>query len=174
MLRHNHPAAILLPMSDDASADEKNPTENRRLLYGATIFARVALAAGFLSAVADRFGLWGPPGTPNVGWGNFESFTAYVHVLAPYLSGALLHVAAWGATVTEILLGVALLLGVVLRWVSFASAATLLVFGVSMFVFAGFETPFSASVFTAAAAALLLGLAPESSHIFRLGRPVRA
>jgi uncharacterized membrane protein YphA (DoxX/SURF4 family) len=172
MLRHNHPTTILLPMSDDASADN-NPTENRRLLYGATIFARVALAAAFLSAVADRFGLWGPQGAPNVGWGNFESFTAYVHVLAPYLSGALLHVAAWGATAVEILLGVALLLGAALRWVSFASAATLTVFGVSMFFFAGFETPFSASVFTAAAAALLLGLAPESSHIFRLGRAVR-
>jgi hypothetical protein len=26
-------------------------------------------AAGFLSAVADRFGLWGPPGAPNVAWG---------------------------------------------------------------------------------------------------------
>ncbi len=57
---------------------------------------------------------------------------------------------------------------------SFAGAATLMVFGVSMFVFAGFETPFNASVFTAAAAALLLGLAPESSHIFQLGRPVGA
>ena len=30
----------------------------------AAIFLRFALAAGFLSAVADRFGLWGPPGTP--------------------------------------------------------------------------------------------------------------
>jgi hypothetical protein len=32
----------------------------------AAIFLRLALAAGFLSAVADRFGLWGPPGTPGV------------------------------------------------------------------------------------------------------------
>lgn len=29
----------------------------------ATLFARLALAAGFLSAVADRFGYWGKPGT---------------------------------------------------------------------------------------------------------------
>jgi hypothetical protein len=30
----------------------------------AAVFLRLALAAGFLSGVADRFGLWGPPGTP--------------------------------------------------------------------------------------------------------------
>ncbi|MEW2478605.1 hypothetical protein AB0876_03345 [Mycobacterium sp. NPDC049093] len=151
-------------MSDDASADEKTPSENKLLLRGATLFARVALAAGFLSAVADRFGLWGPPGTSNVGWGNFESFTAYVHVLAPYLTGVLVDIVAWGATIVEIVLAVGLLLGVALRWVSFASAAILLVFGLSMFVFAGFETPFSASVFTAAAAALLVGSAPSAPN----------
>lgn len=150
-------------MPDDATpaAQEPSPSSNKRLLYAAKVLARLTLAAGFLSAVADRFGLWGPAGTPNVAWGNFESFTAYVHVLTPYLSGALVGLTAWLATIIEIILGVALLLGVALRWVSFASAATLIVFGVSMFIFAGFETPFSASVFTAAAAALLLGLAPS-------------
>src|SRR5262249_57164882 len=43
----------------------------------AAIFLRLALAAGFLSAVADRFGLWGPPGTPGVAWGGFDPFLAY-------------------------------------------------------------------------------------------------
>ncbi|MEV0672645.1 hypothetical protein [Mycobacterium sp. NPDC050441] len=159
-------------MSDDATAEAKGsePSENKLLLHGATVFARLALAAAFLSAVADRFGLWGPPGTPNVGWGNFESFTAYVGVLAPYLSGVWLDLTVWLATIAEIILAVGLLLGVALRWVSFASAATLIVFGLSMFFFAGFETPFSASVFTAAAAALLLGLAPDVSHVLRLDR----
>lgn len=159
-----------MPDHPPAADRETDPSENKLLLRGATLFARLALAAAFLSAVADRFGLWGPPGTPNVGWGNFESFTAYVHVLAPYLSGVLVDIAAWGATIIEILLGVALLVGIALRWVSFASAATLIVFGLSMFVFSGFETPFSASVFTAAAAALLLGLAPDDSHLLRLDR----
>jgi hypothetical protein len=44
------------------------------------------------------------------------------------------------------------------------SAATLVVFAVSMFIFAGFETPLSASVFTAAGAALLLMLAPPGCY----------
>jgi len=35
----------------------------------ARLFARIALGASFLSAVADRFGLWGPYGAKNVSWG---------------------------------------------------------------------------------------------------------
>ena len=48
---------------------------------GARWFLRIALAAGFLSAVADRFGLWGPPGTPGVAWGNWSEFLDYVAAL---------------------------------------------------------------------------------------------
>ena len=33
----------------------------------AAVFLRLALAAGFLSAVADRFGLWGPAGARPAG-----------------------------------------------------------------------------------------------------------
>ena len=32
----------------------------------ATVSLRIALALAFLSAVADRFGLWGKPGEPGV------------------------------------------------------------------------------------------------------------
>jgi uncharacterized membrane protein YphA (DoxX/SURF4 family) len=136
----------------------------------ATVFARLALAAGFLSAVADRFGLWGDAGTNQVGWGNFDAFTRYVQTLAPYLPTASVTATAWGVTVIEVLLGVTLLVGVKIRWAALGSAATLLVFAVSMFVFSGFETPLSASVFTAAAAALLLTLTPPASHTFSLDR----
>jgi uncharacterized membrane protein YphA (DoxX/SURF4 family) len=139
-------------------------SQDQRIWSAATIFARVSLAAGFLSAVADRFGLWGKAGTNQVGWGNFETFTQYVQTLAPYLPAKSVTAAAWGGTVVEILLGGALLLGIRIRWAALGSAATLVVFAVSMFIFAGFETPLSASVFTAAAAALLLMLAPPGSY----------
>jgi hypothetical protein len=43
----------------------ENGTEIVRLL------ARFALGASFLSAVADRCGLWGPYGAKNVAWGDF-------------------------------------------------------------------------------------------------------
>ncbi|RDH74174.1 DoxX family protein [Mycolicibacterium moriokaense] len=139
-------------------------SQDKRIWSAATIFARAALAAAFLSAVADRFGLWGQPGTSQVGWGNFETFTQYAQTLAPYLPAKLVSAVAWGSTVVEILLGSALLLGVKVRWAALGSAATLVVFAVSMFVFGGFETPLSASVFSAAAAALLLALAPPGTY----------
>ena len=55
----------------------------------AAIFLRFALAVGFLSAVADRFGLWGPAGTPGVAWGGFDPFLAYTGKLLWYLPPAL-------------------------------------------------------------------------------------
>ena len=54
-----------------------NPT-NAQLTENGTeivrLFTRFALGASFLSAVADRFGLWGPYGAKNVSWGNFAHF----------------------------------------------------------------------------------------------------
>jgi len=70
-----------------------------------------------------------------------------------------------------------LLLSVALRWTALASAATLVVFAASMFFCSGFEAPRNASVFSAAAAALLLALCPPGSdvvsidHLRRSRRP---
>ena len=38
-----------------------------------SVFLRQALGTAFLSAVADRFGLWGADGQPNVSWGTDNS-----------------------------------------------------------------------------------------------------
>jgi hypothetical protein len=46
------------------------------LRWIATWMVRLPLAFSFLSAVADRFGLWGPFGTAGVAWGDFERLTA--------------------------------------------------------------------------------------------------
>ncbi|MEV0066240.1 MULTISPECIES: hypothetical protein [unclassified Amycolatopsis] len=136
----------------------------------ATVFARLALAAGFLSAVADRFGLWGALHTGNVAWGGFAAFTAYTHQLVPYLPDGLAGVAAWAATVAELTLGLTLLAGVAVRWSAWAATALQLVFALSMMVFLGWEAPLSASVFSACAAALLLALAPVRTFAFSLDR----
>ncbi|MGK8465680.1 hypothetical protein [Nocardia cyriacigeorgica] len=138
-----------------------------RLKYwsAATIFARLALGVGFLSAVGDRFGLWGEPGTGNVAWGEFEAFTAYVDDLAPYMPELLVDITAWTSTAAEAVLGVALLLGIAMRWTAAATLVTLLAFGGSMFFFSGPESPLNASVFSAAAAAALLALSPERAHV---------
>src|SRR5215471_19309287 len=55
----------------------------------AAVFLRLALAAGFLSAVADRFGLWGPAGTPGVAWGAFGPFLDYTGELLWFLPAGL-------------------------------------------------------------------------------------
>ncbi|MFC4374828.1 DoxX family membrane protein [Nocardia halotolerans] len=151
-------------------------TEQRNTAWrAATVFARLALAAGFLSAVADRFGLWGAAGTGQVAWGDFDAFLTYLHSLAPYLPTALVEVLGWAATVVEVVLGVALLLGFALRWSALAAFATLLSFALSMAVFSGPEAPLNASVFTAAAAALLLALAAHGDRIpASIGSGVRA
>jgi hypothetical protein len=41
-----------------------------------SLFLRLALGVSFLAAVADRFGLWGSFGQPNVAWGDFLHFVA--------------------------------------------------------------------------------------------------
>lgn len=133
---------------------------SRRTWAVATVLTRLALAAGFLSAVADRFGLWGAAGTGDVAWGNYDAYLAYVHDLAPYLSDTLVDVAGAAATAIEAALGLTLLLGVRLRLSAWASAAVLLGFALSMFFFSDFEAPLNNSVFSAAAAVTLLALAP--------------
>jgi hypothetical protein len=50
-----------------------------------TPFARLALGFSFLSAVADRFGLWGALGAPHVAWGDFAHFITYTATLNWFL-----------------------------------------------------------------------------------------
>ena len=111
-----------------------------------SLFARLALAIGFLSAVADRLGLWTPLlGSENVVWGNMESFTAYTGVLLP-----------WTATIAETILGILLLIGFQKRWVTLLSGILLLTFAFSMSFSLNVKAPFDYSVFAAAACAFLL------------------
>src|SRR5262249_19818492 len=122
----------------------------------AAIFLRFALAGGFLSAVAARFGLWGPAGPPGVAWGGFDPFLAYTGKLLWFLPAGLVPAAGWTATVLEIALAVGLLAGVRLRAVALASGVLLSVFAVTMTVALGPEPPLSSSVWSAAAGAFLL------------------
>jgi uncharacterized membrane protein YphA (DoxX/SURF4 family) len=124
----------------------------------ARIFARVALGAGFLSAVADRFGLWGGPGARHVAWGDFAHFLAYTRTLNFWLPGRWIPALGWLVTVTEVVLGVALVAGVKPGLVAALSGALLLAFAVGMSVGTGVKTALDASVFAAAAGAFLLAL----------------
>lgn len=120
------------------------------------LFARIALGVGFLSAVADRFGLWGPPGATNVAWGDFARFTAYAGKVNPWAPEALVPFIAWVATLAEIVLGSLLLVGWRTKWVGLASGVLLLLFALGMTFGTGVKTAFDASVFAAAAVGFLL------------------
>jgi putative oxidoreductase len=118
----------------------------------ATRYARFALGAAFLSAVADRFGLWGKYG----GWGNFAKFTEYTRQVNSFLPAFVIPFLAWAATVAELSLGIALIIGIWPRWAAFGAATLLLLFGTAMAISFGIKSPLDYSVFSASAAALLL------------------
>jgi uncharacterized membrane protein YphA (DoxX/SURF4 family) len=122
----------------------------------AAIFLRLSLAAGFLSAVADRFGMWGAADRPGVSWGGFAAFLAYTGKLLWFLPAGLVPAAGWVSTVLEVALAVGLLVGVRLRAVALATGALLSVFALTMTVALGPEPPLSYSVWPAAAGAFLL------------------
>src|SRR3954465_13825482 len=127
----------------------------KRLSNTAPVALRMALAAGFLSAVADRFGVWGPINTPGVSWGGFAKFLDYTATLLPYLPTTLVAVAGWGGTVAGTVLGVAPPPGARVRLAALASGVLLLTFAVAMTTALGPEAPLSYSVWTAAAGAFL-------------------
>src|SRR4029453_4451791 len=121
-------------------------------------FLRVAIAAAFLSAVADRFGLWGPPGAPNIDWGAWQPFVDHTRFLTFYLPQTLVPFAAILATVAEVVLGVWLLVGWRTRVAAYASAALLLTFALSMTLAVGVKSPLNYATFTAVAAAFALAV----------------
>jgi len=126
-----------------------------------TVYMRLALGITFLAAVTDRFGLWGPPGTSNVAWGNFDTFLAYAATLNPYLPAAWIPTVAWGVTLAEAACGLALIVGFQTRKVAVGSGLLLLAFALGMTIGLGVKAPFNYSVFSAAAGAFLLA---TSSH----------
>jgi putative oxidoreductase len=119
-------------------------------------FLRVALAAGFFSAVADRFGLWGPPGATNVAWGAWQPFVDYVAKLNWFGPQASAPILASAATVAEVVLGIGLLIGWQLRWFALAAGLLLLSFAITMTLALGVKAPLDFSVFAAAGGAFLL------------------
>jgi putative oxidoreductase len=120
----------------------------------AAIYARLALAAAFLSAVAGRFGLW----TGQVRWDSFERFLVRTAELNPWAPHFLVPVLAWSATIAETTLALALITGIGVRWAAFGSAVLLAWFATAMLVYTGLKPPLDYSVYSASACALLLAV----------------
>ena len=118
---------------------------------------RWALGVTLLSAVADRFGGWGKFGRANVSWGDWTHFVTYTAKVNGFLPPAMAPALAVAATIAEIVLGMALLLGVYPRAVAWATAGLFVAFAGAMSVSFGIKAPLNYSVFADAAAAFLLG-----------------
>ena len=142
------------PTSDD-SQHPLHPAKMPSVDTAAILFLRFALGCTFLSAVADRFGLWGAPGQHNVAWGNWAHFVAYTAQVNRFLPSAIVPFLAGLATSLEIFFGVGALIGFHPRLVAVGSAILLLFFATAMAFSFGLKSPLDASVFVDAAAAFL-------------------
>ena len=126
-----------------------------------SVFLRLALGTSFLSAVADRFGLWGVYGQPNVSWGNYARFVDYTAALNWFLPASTIPAMAMIATAAETLFGLLLVVGWNTRIVALLSGALLTTFALTMTVALGVKAPLNFSVFSAAGGALLLGVCAD-------------
>jgi uncharacterized membrane protein YphA (DoxX/SURF4 family) len=122
------------------------------------LFLRLALAAGFLSAVADRFGMW--PKDVSV-WGNWDSFLEYTQHINPWMTSAMVSPVGVLATVAEIIFAICLIIGFKTELIARLSGYLLLIFALSMTFSTGIKGAFDYSVFTAAAAAFALSMIKE-------------
>lgn len=123
----------------------------------AVLYLRWSLGLTFLSACADRFGLWGPHGSRYAAWGDWPHFVAYAATLNWFLPGWLQSPVAWIATLAELSFGIALILGVYLREAAYGSAVLLALFALTMTFSLGIKAPLNYSVFVDVGAAWLLG-----------------
>ena len=144
---NENPKTIL---RDDASSPKSLP------LRIALWLVRGALAASFLSAVADRFGYWGAPGDAGVVWGSVANYEAYVGTLNWFLPPTWIGPLGWAATIAEVVVAVGLLVGWKLPAFALGAALLLTTFAGTMLVALGPKPPLDYSVFTAVGAAFLL------------------
>ena len=122
------------------------------------LFLRFAISAGFLSAVADRFGWWQDEVSV---WGNWNNFLDYTRLINPWFPSEQISIVGAIATGAEILFAFFLLIGLKTELFAKLSALLLLAFGLSMTFSTGIKGALDFSVFSASAGAFALSLMEE-------------
>jgi len=122
------------------------------------LFLRFGIGIGFLSAVADRFGLW--PVEVSA-WGNWENFLGYTKLINPIIPETLIPVLGGIATGAEILFGICLITGFKTELVAKLSGFLMLIFALSIAFSTGIKGVFDYSVFAASAGAFALSTMRE-------------
>jgi uncharacterized membrane protein YphA (DoxX/SURF4 family) len=132
------------------------PLKDSKFASLASLVLRIGLGVGFLSAVADRFGLWGAFGQPNVEWGNFSRFLDYTQTLNWYLPAGAIPALGIIATGAEIVFGLLLIVGWRTRAAALLSGLLLLTFAEAMTLALGIKAPLNYAVLTGIGGAMLL------------------
>ena len=121
---------------------------------------RLPFVIAFSSAVCDRFGLLGKPGTPGVSWGDFAHFIAYTGQVNSFMPASTIPALAVLATIAESACAIALLLGFRIRWSALAAAVLLFLFATAMTISG--QSQFSYGVYAMSAGAWALSTVDAS------------
>ena len=122
------------------------------------LFLRLTISFGFLSAVADRVGIWSKEVSV---WGNWENFLNYTQLINPWIPNSLISTIGIIATVAEVIFAIFLIIGFKTEMFAKLSGILLLIFALSMSFSTGIKGAFDFSVFTASAGAFALSLIKE-------------
>lgn len=119
------------------------------------LFLRLAISSGFLSAVADRFGMWSKEVSA---WGNWDNFLNYTQIINPWIPNSLIPALGVTATTAEIIFAIFLIIGFKTEFFAKLSGFLFLIFALSMTFSTGIKGAFDFSVFIASAGAFALCL----------------
>ena len=122
------------------------------------LFLRFAISVSFLSAVADRFGIWCKEVSA---WGNWGNFLKYTELINPWVPSFLVSPIGIIATIAEIIFALCLIVGFKTELVAKFSGYLLLVFAMSMTFSTGIKGVFDFSVLSISAGAFALSLIKE-------------
>ncbi len=130
-------------------------------------FLRLSLSAGFLSAVADRFGLWSKELSA---WGTWGSFIAYTQKINPLIPQSAIPFLAGTATFLELIFAVGLLSNFKTSFIAKCSGFLLLLFALAMTFSTSIKVPLDYSVFCASASAFALSVlvVPKQNKIAKM------
>lgn len=121
----------------------------------AVLLLRIALGAGFLSAVLSRLGLWGEYSS---GW---ESFLAYTEKVNSFVPKSFIPSIAIIATILEAALASLLLIGYQTKLAAIGASILTFAFALAMTWSFGLKDPLDYSVFSFSMASFLLSTIPE-------------
>ena len=121
----------------------------------AVLLLRLALSAGFISAVSSRLGLWG---NYSSGW---ENFLAYAEKVNSFVPKSCIPSIAITVTIAETLLALLLLIGYKTKFAAIGTSVLTLLFAFAMTYSFGLKDPLDYSVFVFSMAAFLLSTAEQ-------------